>query len=42
MLQNIIQKRDKGSNGVSRKENIQLIFDLGGASSDKQVENHID
>ena len=42
VLQGIIQKRDKGDNGFSRKQTIQLIVDLGGASSDNQVENHLD
>ena len=41
-LQDIICKRNKGNNGVSRKETIQLIVDLGGACSDKQVKNHLD
>ena len=42
VLKDIIQKRYKGNNGVYRKENIQLIVDLGGASSDNRVENHLD
>ena len=41
VLQDIIQERDEGNNGVQRKDTIQLIVDLGGASSDKQAENHL-
>ena len=42
MLQNIIWKREERNNRVLSKETIQLIADLGGASSDKQAENHLD
>ena len=41
-IHEIIHKRDKGNNGVLRKEKIQLIVDLGGAFIDKQAENHLD
>ena len=41
-IHEIIRKRDKGNNGVLRKEKIQLIVDLCGACSDKQVENHLE
>ena len=40
VLQDIIRKRDQINNGVSRKEAIQLIVDLGQTTSNKSAENH--
>ena len=42
VFQDITWKRDKGNNSVLREDTIQLIVDLGGASSDKQAENGLD
>ena len=42
VLQDIIRKRDEINNGVSRKEAIQLIVDLGQCGSSKAAENHLD
>ena len=42
VLLDIIRKRDQTNNGVSWKEAIMLISDLGQASSAKVVENHLD
>ena len=42
VLQDIIRKRDEINNGVSWKEAIQLIVDLGQCFSSKSAENHLD
>ena len=42
VLQDIIRKRDQINNGVTRKEAIQLIVDLGQCVSSKAAENHLD
>ena len=42
VLQDIIRKRDDINNGVSRKEAIQLIVDLGQCISSRSAENHLD
>ena len=42
VLQDIIRKRDDINNGVSRKEAIQLIVDLGQCVSSRSAENHLD
>ena len=42
VLQDIIKKRDQINNGVSRKEAIELVCELGQAKSMKQAENHLD
>ena len=42
VLQDIIRKRDEINNGVSRKEAIQLIVDLGQCTSSRSAENHLD
>ena len=41
-IQDIIGKSNEGNGSVLRKEKIQLIVDLCGACSDKQVENHLE
>ena len=41
-IEDIIRKRDLSNTGMSRKECIQLMADLGGAKSLKQAENHFD
>ena len=42
VLQDIIRKRDCSNAGVSRKEAVQIIVDLGQAKSYKSAENHLD
>ena len=42
VLQDIIRKRAQINNGVTRKEAIQLIIDLGQCVSSKSAENHLD
>jgi len=42
VLQDIIQKRNQINNGVSQKEAIQIISDLGHTKSNKVAENHLD
>ena len=42
VLQDIIIKRDEINNGVSQKDAIQLIVDLGQCYSSKSAENHLD
>ena len=42
VLQDIVRKRDQINNGVTRKEGIQLILDLGQCTSSRSAENHLD
>ena len=42
ILQDIVCKRDRVNEGVSRKEAVQLGIDIGQAKSIKQAENHLD
>ena len=42
VLQDIVRKRDRQNTGVTRKEAIQIIIDLGQARSYKSAENHLD
>ena len=42
VLQDIICKRNQINNGVTKKEAIQLICDLGDANTPKVAKNHLD
>ena len=42
ILQDIICRRDQNNTGLTRKEYVKIIMDLGGAKSFKAAENHFD